>query len=165
MLRYLYACRQDPAHPLAKSALILDRLVFLAPACTCALFAEVLKAQQAKTLFNEFRMFALTDADESGYYEIPVLYSRSLLYIISGLLEGAGIVDQTLVGLDRDYRTDNPYTDTVVIDVGNFLAGGQHRKILSGQNLGPGLACDSHRHGAFDNTPKTLGSIVAFIAG
>jgi hypothetical protein len=163
MLRYLHACRQDPAHPLSKSAFLLNKLVFLAPACTCALFAEVLKAHQAKALFDGFRMFALTDSDESGYYEIPLLYPRSLLYIISGLLEGSGIVDQTLVGLDRDYRTENPYTDAVVVDVKNFLAV-QNRKILSG-HLGPGLTCDSHRHGDFDNTPGTLGSIVTFITG
>jgi hypothetical protein len=165
MLRYIHACRQDPVHPLSRSAFALDKLVFLAPACTCTLFAETLKAHQSKALFNAFRMFTLTDEEESGYYEIPILYPRSLLYIISGLLEGAGVVDQTLVGLDRDYRTTNRYKDAVVVDVGNFLAGGQNRKILSGQNLGPGLVCDSHQHGAFSDTPGTLGSVVTFVSG
>ena len=165
MLRYLHTCRKDTAHPLTKSGLTLDKLVFLAPACTCALFAEILKAHQAKALFNAFRMFTLTDRDESSYYEVRFLYPRSLLYIISGLLEGAGVVDQTLVGLDRDYRTTNPYTDPVVVDVKNFLAGDSNRKILSGQDKGPGLACDSTRHGEFSRTPKTLQSIVTFIAG
>jgi hypothetical protein len=163
LLRYLHACRQDPAHLLTQSGFMLDKLVFLAPAGTCALFAEVLKGHSEKAFFNDFRMFALTDADESGYYEIPVLYPRSLLYIISGLLEGAGIVDQTLVGLDRDYRKNHPYTDAVVIEVRDFLAASQNRKILSGQNLGPGLACDSHKHGEFSSTPGTLGSVVTFV--
>jgi hypothetical protein len=162
MLRYLHACRQDPAHPLAKSGLAFDKLVFLAPACTCALFAEVLKLNQSKALFAEFRMFTLTDADESSYYEVPVLYPRSLLYIISGLLENP-VIDQTLVGLERDYRTAHPYNDPVVVDVKNFMAAEAHRKILSGQDGGPGLACDSTRHGGFDSSPKTLESIVTFV--
>lgn len=163
MLRYLHACRQDPAHPLTTSGLTLDKLIFLAPACTCALFAEVLKAHQTKAFFQGFRMFTLTDALESSYYEVRGLYPRSLLYIISGLLEGPGIFDQTLVGLDRDYRTTHPYTEPAVIDVKNFLAE-PNRKILSGQDGGPGLACDSERHGAFDQSPKTLESIVTFVA-
>ena len=37
-------------------------------------------------LFDNFRMFSLSDEMEAGYWEIPAVYPRSLLYLVSGLV-------------------------------------------------------------------------------
>jgi hypothetical protein len=64
-----------------------DKLVLLAPAVTCKTLATMLERHVKNPLFRAFRMYSLSDEAERGYYEIPILYPGSLLYIISGLLE------------------------------------------------------------------------------
>lgn len=172
-LAYLQATRTDATHPLYQADFRLSRLVFLAPACTHALFADILALHATQPLFDQFRMFTMTDADETNYYEIPYVYPASLLYLISGILEDAenetdekddAVCDEPILGMDRYGRTANPYTEAAVRADLAFLAADPTRKVLSGEDRGDGLRCDSKRHGAFDDGKgTTMASVVYFL--
>jgi len=141
------------------------KVIFLAPAVTCQTLARVLALHAAKPLFQQFRMYSLTDAIERGYYEVPVLYPGSLLYIISGLLESEDdkIHDMPIVGMQRYGRTEHPFTELEVVQVADFLRGGSDRLVWSGEHRGPGLNCDSQKHGDFFRTPETVESFLHFL--
>ena len=111
-------------------------------------------------------MFSLSDHDEHGYFEVPVLYSGSLLYIISGLLESeddAGNHDMPIVGMQRFGRSAHPFQEPEVSAVWRFLNGGAHQLVWSGAADGPGLNCDSKKHGEFTRTPATVASFLYFL--
>jgi hypothetical protein len=166
LLSYLYQARLAPASPWHGIPFQVDKLVFLAPAATCKILAAVLMKHDAAPLFRAFRMYSLTDTDEKAYYEVAVLYPGSLLYIISGLLEredddGSG--DMPLTGMQRYARTAHPFTEPEVIKVWQFLHSKPDQLVWSGDKRGPGLNCDSKRHGEFDNTQETVASFLHFL--
>jgi hypothetical protein len=164
LLSYLYQARLAPTSPWHGIPFQLDKLVFLAPAATCRVLAAVLMKHDADPLFRAFRMYSLTDTDEKAYYEIPVLYPGSLLYIISGLLESnGGSGDMPLVGMERYSRTSNPFIESEVIKVWQFLRSKPEQLVWSGDRRGPGLNCDSRKHGDFDNAKETVASFLHFL--
>jgi len=147
------------------------RIVFLAPAVTCARFAQSIAQHQNEAL-ADFRMFAMRDERESADRMLGVVYTRSLLYFVAGLLEGeatdggfSSICDMPLVGMER-YLTnaasrDNPDVRAVL----DYLGQKPNRTVWSyvmGQ--APGLNSDSRKHGDFDNDTATLDSVAAFIS-
>jgi hypothetical protein len=167
LLNYLYQARLAPASSWYCSAFQVDKLVFLAPAATAKVFAGVLEKHDSAPLFGAFRMYSLSDSDEKGYYEVPVLYPGSLLYIISGLLEredDEGSGDMPLVGMQRYDRTEFPFTEPEVLKIVEFLTSRPDQLVWSGDNRGPGLNCDSKRHGEFDRTEKTVASFLHFLS-
>lgn len=146
------------------------RVVFLAPAVTYSRFAKAI-AQHRNAGLADFRMYAMHDDRESADRMLGVVYTRSLLYFVSGLLEGeaqdgkfTSICDMPVVGMER-YLTsaasrDNPDVKTVL----DYLSDKPRRMVWSysmGQALG--LNSDSRKHGDFDNDPATLESVLAFI--
>jgi len=140
--------------------------VFLAPAATCKTLSTMLTLHAAAPLFGAFRMYSLTDDTEHGYYEVPVLYPGSLLYIISGLLESeddGGSGDMPLVGMQRYERTKYPFTQAEVTQVWQFLKAAPAQLVWSGEHRGPGLNCDSRQHGEFFRTPETIESFLYFL--
>lgn len=150
------------------------QIVFLAPAVTCSRFAKTIRDHGTQYLQN-FRMFAMHDERESGDVLVPVLYTRSLLYFVSGLLEGipsgngwTGQPDMPLVGMERFFAAAHHQTfanESDVQTVLHFLTSAPSRTVWS-QSLdaGPGLNSDSSKHGDFDNDPATLESVAQIIA-
>lgn len=146
------------------------RVVFLAPAVTYARFAQAIERHGNEGL-ADFRMFAMRDERESADRMLGVVYTRSLLYFVSGLLEGEeadgrfnSIIDMPLIGMER-YLTsaafrDNPDVKTVL----NYLNAKPNRTVWSrAMGHAPGLNSDSGKHGDFDDDPATLDSVLAFI--
>ncbi|MBL8796769.1 MAG: hypothetical protein JNM56_22910, partial [Planctomycetia bacterium] len=72
-------------------------VIFLAPACTCELLHREIVLQPGR--YERFRLFALDDALECADQLRPGLYTRSLLYLVSGALEEHP--DTPLAGLQR----------------------------------------------------------------
>jgi len=143
-----------------------EKLVFLAPAATCKTFSTVLSMHAKNPLFQVFRMYSLSDEIERGYYEVPVLYPGSLLYIISGLLESeddAGTHDMPIVGMQRYARSTHPFSEPVVAQVWKFLNKHPDQLVWSGDERGAGLNCDSKKHGDFFRTPETVASFLHFL--
>lgn len=147
------------------------RVVFLAPAVTYRRFSVALKAHEKKGL-ADFRMFAMQDDRESADRMLGILYTRSLLYFVSGLVEGdvvdgnfASIIDMPLVGMARYFLGASFQDNPDVKAVHAFLAADPARTVWSramGQE--PGFNSDARKHGDFDNDVPTLESVAAFIA-
>lgn len=147
------------------------QVVFLAPAVTCGRFAQAIDEHGSERL-KSFRMFAMKDERETEDEMLKPLYTRSLLYFVSGLLEGEAvgggwnsILDMPLVGMARYYDMSKVFgDDQAVAKVKAFLNDGAHRMVWS-QTLdgADGLNSDAARHGDFDNDDATLKSVSAII--
>jgi hypothetical protein len=146
------------------------RCVFLAPAVTYARFAKAIDQHRNDGL-AQFRMFAMRDDRESADRMLGVIYTRSLLYLVSGLLEGEEVdngfnsrIDMPIVGMERYLTSAASQVDPHVAKVLGFLSEKPNRTVWSySMGQSPGLNSDARRHGDFDNDPATLESVVAFI--
>lgn len=142
----------------------LRDVVLLAPACTVAQLAPVVRRQAE--LFDRFRMFTMTDRAEQADHLVPFLYPRSLLYFISGVLE-RGPSRQTAVtpiaGMQHWYlnaAAPGPDSD----DLRGFLRADPARTVWSPGDGGPGLSSGARSHIAFDDDPQVLASVAAMLA-
>lgn len=132
----------------------LRQLIFMAPACTCRLFAKALDTHAQAALFEEFRLYGLSDPLEAGYWEVPPLYPRSLLYLVSGLFEDEP--DQPLAGMERYLSRANVYDEEEVRTVRNFLTKHAERTVWSETDGGLGLSSNARKHGGFDDTAGSM---------
>lgn len=135
-------------------AVSLHRLVFLAAACRCDLFADVLQRHAQRPLWQAFRSFALSDELERGYWEVPLVYPRSLLYLVSGLVEtenGGSAFDMPLAGMQRYMSQTTVYTQQEVIAVRQQMLGPPSLSAWSIQDSGPGWRINAVKHGAVDD--------------
>jgi pimeloyl-ACP methyl ester carboxylesterase len=137
-------------------------LVLLAPAASAEVFQRGMMANQGR--FETFRMFVMEDALECKDRLVPGVYPRSLLYLISGILDGEA--DAPVVGLRRHTSGEAPYDHEPLVDVSRFLAEPEHRLVLAKtlDDAGEGLRSWSTRHGDFDNDERTLASLTAIVA-
>jgi hypothetical protein len=129
-------------------------VILLAPACTFSLFADTLE-QHGDRIAN-LRMFAMSDELERTDRMLPPLYTRSLLYLVSGLLEDEP--DMPIVGMKRFYEGDQFGEAQEKVDaVRSYLA--ERPSVWSSVSGGPGLASAAASHGAFDEDDATLRSV------
>ncbi|MFE6164793.1 hypothetical protein ACFQ7F_38450 [Streptomyces sp. NPDC056486] len=142
----------------------LRDVVLLAPACTVAQLAPVIRRQAE--LFDRFRMFTMTDPAERADHLVPFLYPRSLLYFISGVLE-RGPSRQSAVmpvaGMQHwflDAAAVGPDSD----DLRGFLRADSARTVWSPGDGGPGLRSGARSHVAFDHDPDVLASVATMLA-
>lgn len=130
----------------------LNSVVFLAPAVSCKLFHESVLAYPET--WNRFRMFTMSDDYEIDDELVPLLYPRSLLYLISGILEGEGAknADAYILGLHRHIRLRAPYQDTILKEINAFLDVANplsDRLVLSISDGGDGRMADANSHKGF----------------
>lgn len=148
------------------------QILFLAPACRFDNFAPTLTTH--RSLFGGFRMFTMKDENESKDRLVPVVYPRSLLYAISGLLEEEvhdgkkrSASDMPIVGMERYYTRERAYPGDAFPDVATaraFLGDDPSCAVWSiAAGDGDGLRSSSVRHGDFDNDPATLASLAYLI--
>lgn len=142
----------------------LRDVVLLAPACTVAQLAPVVRRQSE--LFDRLRMFTMTDRAEQADHLVPFLYPRSLLYFISGVLE-RGPSRQTAVtpiaGMQHWYL-DPAATGPDSDDLRGFLRADSARTVWSPVDGGQGLRSGARSHIAFDDDPQVLASVAAMLA-
>ena len=130
-----------------------QNVVLLAPACDFRLFGGVLGLNPLP--WQNFCLFALQESLESGYWEVPFIYPRSLLYLVSGAFEkevdgATGAFDLPLVGMQRFHSFDKTYTDDEFQLLRKFLAAGKGpRAVWSVFTEEAGLAIDTRTHGEF----------------
>jgi hypothetical protein len=166
LLLHLAWARSQPDHPLPDDFRIKN-LIFLAPACSFLLFDKALEAHRQEPLFDHFRMFALGDDLESGYWEVPGIYPRSLLYLVSGVVEsenGKSAFDLPLVGMQRYYQASDTYTQLEIKRMREMLSqiDGKRGEVWAEEDRGNGLRSDAVKHGGFDSTEvrrQTIDSI------
>lgn len=138
------------------------RVVFLAPASTCELTAATLEAHKSR--ISDFRMFTMTDEYEKKDQLVKVLYPHSLLYFVSGVVEGG--YDVPLVGMER-YYDQNEYPTAAypgVATVRDYVQSDPNHAVWSVNTTGSsGHRSASEKHGDFDNDQETLNSIKHFL--
>lgn len=129
-------------------------IVLLAPANRFEGFEKVLVDHAASV--RNFRMFAMTDENESNDELVPIIYPRSLLYFVSGVLEGEA--DVPIMGMQRFYSFDGNDFPSVG-RVRAWLEESAGRHIWSIDETANGLGSKSLKHGDFDNDEVTVASI------
>lgn len=148
------------------------KVAWLAPAVRHDRFAAAIKLHAGSSRIADFRMFAMDDASECDDKMLGVIYTRSLLYFVSGLTEGSevqgewrGDFDMPLVGLQRYLESASYGGDEfgAVSTVKAFLNAAAHRTVWSPADGGPGLSSNARRHGDFDNDEATLASVTKFV--
>ena len=81
-------------------------VILLAPAASADVFERGVAANEV--LFDAFRMFTMEDVLECKDHLVPGVYPRSLLYLISGIVDGDA--DSAVVGLRRHTSGQAPTT-------------------------------------------------------
>ncbi|MGA4843456.1 hypothetical protein [Streptomyces sp. G45] len=161
LLNDLARRRADADDPLPRDFRVSD-VVLLAPACTADQLAPVVRRRAE--LFDRLRMFTLTDPAERADHLVPLLYPRSLLYFVSGVLErgpdGQSAVTP-LVGLQRWFQDDKGGPDDR--DLRAFLRADATRTVFSPVDGGPGLTSGARSHGTFDDDPEILASLTRML--
>ncbi|MEP7305620.1 MAG: hypothetical protein ABJA98_08895 [Acidobacteriota bacterium] len=134
-------------------------VAFLAPACSFEFMAGKLPVFRRRV--SRFRMFALKEELERGYWEIPLLYPASLLYMVSGMFEEP-TVDMPIVGMQRYYSAAAPYAMPEITAVADYV---RENSVWSLAEGAPGLCSSAAKHGAFDEDVPTLESLREFLRG
>jgi hypothetical protein len=131
----------------------IRKIIFLAPACRCDLFkSEVVDHPER---FKDFYLFTMNDELETHDALIKGIYTRSLLYLVSGCLEDNGKgYDEYILGIQRHIEHKGVYSDDQLLkDVHQFLYKQEKRIVYSPQDLDQeeGYRCIAYKHGDFDN--------------
>ena len=145
------------------------QIVLLAPACTTADFANMLTTSTPR--IGRLRIFTMTDAAEQQDHVVGQLYPRSLLYLVSGLLEREGTAStvRLVLGLSR-YLDDeskmgqllsSPFSAANSLpQVRKFLPYQDHQIVLSPNiSTTPGRQSGAARHQDFDDDPLVRESL------
>jgi hypothetical protein len=134
-------------------------IVFMAPAARCELFHETVLQEPRR--FKDLRSFTMSDDYETKDMLVPVLYPRSLLYFISGVLE-ENENDAYVLGLQRHITGEKPYNNAQLKAIADFFK--EKDRIVYSVTQAPGadgLRAGSQHHGDFDNDGElTLDSIM-----
>lgn len=142
LLAYIAQVQGNPTHPMPQS-FRFKNMIFLAPTCTFTLFHQTL--DNYSYLFENFSLFGLNDENEINNTLVPALYTRSLLYFISGVLENAGdgldknTFDCPITGMQRYYLNSDTYKTNDVIAVRHFIGQDNTRILWTASNGGNGL--------------------------
>lgn len=133
-------------------------IVLLAPANRFDDFARVLADRSASV--RNIRMFAMTDENESNDRLVPIIYPRSLLYFVSGVLEGEP--DVPIMGMQRYFALNDQFSAEKFPDVANvrkWFGEADDRSVWSANETKSGFNSKSLKHGDFDNDPLTVASV------
>jgi hypothetical protein len=105
------------------------------------------------------RMFGLSDKREGGYWEVPGIYNKSLLYIVSSLCESDPEADKPLVGMQRYWSRTRPYDQPYINAVTDWVRSSRTVWSPSGKTAPPGYRSEAKRHACFPIEKKTDGSV------
>ena len=156
-------CQMLKSANLAGTIPEIRNIVFLAPACTSQLMHNEIVSKEER--YESFRMFTMQDKYEKEDRLVPFIYTRSLLYFISGVLE-PNEVDTPIAGMERFWTGEKPFEDDYLVSSAAWLkSSGKNRNVLSvTESTISGMKSESVTHGGFDNDEKTLSSLTYIIS-
>ena len=143
-----------------------NQIVFMAPAVDYELCRRAVVEHTDR--FDRFVLIALDDAAERHDAIAGSVYPRSLLYFVSGLLDGDATVP--LVGLGRYIVAAPPYEDLSIAAVRAFLDHHPAAHVIwararKAQKEVVLPASHARKHGDFPRDPQTLASVLYFLSG
>jgi hypothetical protein len=121
-------------------------VLYMAPAVSMERMFAGLSAFRRRV--GAFRIFTLTDKAERKYFELPVIYKGSLLYIVSGLCEEDPNADKPLLGMQRYWSGKAPYKGADILAV-TRLADPTRVAWCPTDDAAPGWQCGATQHGGF----------------
>ncbi len=138
----------------------INNVVFMAAAVRSDLAVKEIANHPER--FIRFYYYTMDDSYEREDILVPYAYSRSLLYLISGVLE-PDEVDLPLAGMMRYATLKEPFTGGVARAWTEFI-NAEQRSVLSDTNklnpgAGDGQRCTALKHGDFDNDPEMQHSL------
>jgi len=149
-------------------AIKIRNLILMAPACTSALLHEEIVKHPER--YQLFRMFTMSDEFEKANQLFSIVYDRSLLYLISGILE-PDEVDIPIAGMLRFDSGQDPFGSSMLTEVHNFLVETaspqrtvQARTTVTDPTAKPGFRSNAARHQDFNTDADTQDSLVTLIA-
>jgi hypothetical protein len=159
-------CHLLQAASAANFGLKIRKVVLMAPACTSELFLNEIVRKPNR--YSECWFFTMNDNYEQQNHLVEIVYERSLLYLISGILESSG-VDVPVAGMMRFLSGSAPFAQPEMTEIKQFLfSSGPQRTILSLSNtIAPsaplGLRSNSSRHQDFNTDSDTRQSLAAIL--
>lgn len=141
----------------------IRHIVFMAPACRSDLFHDTVLANKNK--FQTFRMFTMKEENEIKDRLFSPIYTRSLLYLISGILE-RDENDARILGMQRYLFGQSPYQNEGMLnDIIAYMDLPGHAVFSKTDDDAPaGFRSKATKHGNFDNESEpTLDSIVEIL--
>ena len=138
-------------------------VLMLAPACDFDAMDRTLVRHGDR--IRRLRIFAMSDENERKDQLLVGVYPRSLLYLVSGLLENEA--DWPLLGMQRFHALSPPFTDESFPAIGRVrdeLAKRADCCVWSVASSTAGLCSQALHHGDFDDDPDTLASVAHLIA-
>lgn len=144
-------------------SLKIRNVIFMAPACTSKLFLTEIVRPTGR--FANFRMFTMNEEYECKNRLVPLVYTRSLLYLISGALDGQN--DEPVAGMERFLQDQPPFAEPDLREIVAFLrASSGERLVLSKttDNAPRGMRCTAERHQDFDENGPMQDSLIFLIA-
>ena len=138
-------------------------IVFIAAALSFDAFAETIDDDVFRNRVHSYRFFALEDKREGGYWQVPGVYDKSLLYLLSALCERDGDADKALVGMQRYWSGKKPYKTKNITTVTNTISIGERVWSPTPSGAPAGYQANARRHGRFAVEPKTNASVQHFL--
>ncbi len=140
---------------------VFNHILFLAPACRIDLFKQEISDHSER--FGSLRIFTMSDQYECKDMLVPYVYTHSLLYLISGILEEEGVAfDAYILGLERHVKFAPPYNIVELQDIHRYIyTNGSNRICFSvtTESIDEGLRTHSLSHGGFDDDSFTMESV------
>jgi hypothetical protein len=107
----------------------------------------------------QLRVFAMDDFREGNYWEVKLVYDKSLLYIVSGLCEVDPDADKPLVGMQRYWARDTYQKERAIQEVIETITSPRSVWSLTAAKAPPGYRSKATRHGGFPEETQTNLSI------
>ena len=142
----------------------VNTIAFLAPAGRSELGVTELVRHPDR--FKRFRCYTMRDDYEREDRLVPGVYTRSLLYFISGVLE-PDEVDAPLMGMMRHASGQSPFETGPAADWAGFMTAQQRLVLSNSTKIDPGAVAgrrtSSHSHGGFDDDGLTRESLTELL--
>jgi pimeloyl-ACP methyl ester carboxylesterase len=145
-------------------ALRVNTIAFLAPAGRSELGVEELARHPER--YKEFRCYTMADNYEREDQLVPKVYTRSLLYFVSGVLE-PDEVDAPIMGMMRHASGQGMFASGAAAEWAAFMRAQQRLVLSDSTKLDPdatvGRRTASHSHGGFDDDGPTRESLTELL--
>jgi hypothetical protein len=140
-------------------------LQLMAPAITVQAFKELILPAITQRRCPHPTMYVLSDVGERD--DDVWAYGKSLLYLVSNAFEGKR--ETPLLGMERHISDagaeGKQFVDPEMNTLFKRKVDGLPSLVVAGLSQGPASTSRSDTHGAFDNDPETLNSVVWRILG
>ncbi|HKE39097.1 MAG TPA: hypothetical protein VKG21_04600 [Casimicrobiaceae bacterium] len=138
-------------------------VVFIAAALSFDELAATISSGVFARRVRNYRLFALKNECEAGYWQVPGVYDKSLLYLLSALCEFDPDEDKPLVGMQRYWSEASPYTVPNILTVTGTIPPAARVWSRTDPLAPPGFRASAVKHEGFAEEPKTNESVGEFL--